>query len=65
MLTKLLKKFWVSGFKFTFPLLTRMFPNLYANTLATIQPMTAPSGNLFYTEHDDGTGSREETEAAD
>jgi hypothetical protein len=38
----------VGGFtKFIFPLLRRVFPNLIANEIVSVQPMTAPIGAVF------------------
>lgn len=41
--------------KFIFPILRRVFPNLIANDIATVQPMTAPVGAVFYLDHIYGT----------
>ena len=34
--------------KFVFPVLRRVWPNLIANEIVSIQPMTAPIGGIFY-----------------
>jgi hypothetical protein len=34
--------------KFIFPVLRRVFPNLIANEIVSVQPMTAPSGLIFF-----------------
>jgi major capsid protein Gp23 len=34
--------------KFIFPILRRVFPNLIANEIVSVQPMTAPVGAVFY-----------------
>lgn len=34
--------------KFIFPLLRRVFPNLIANDIVSVQPMTAPIGAIFF-----------------
>lgn len=34
--------------KFIFPVLRRVFPNLIANEIVSVQPMTAPVGAIFY-----------------
>jgi hypothetical protein len=39
----------VGGFqKFIFPILRRVFPNLLANEIVSVQPMNAPIGAIFY-----------------
>jgi hypothetical protein len=37
--------------KYIFPVLRRVFPNLIANEIVSIQPMTAPVGAVFYFEY--------------
>jgi len=37
-----------SYLKFVFPLLRRVWPNLIANEIVSVQPMTAPIGGVFY-----------------
>jgi len=37
--------------KFIFPVLTRVFPNLIANEIVSVQPMTAPQGAVFYLDY--------------
>jgi hypothetical protein len=37
--------------KFIFPVLRRVFPNLIANELVSVQPMTAPVGAVFYLDY--------------
>lgn len=37
--------------KFIFPLLRRVFPNLIANQLVSVQPLSAPVGAVFYYEY--------------
>lgn len=44
-----------SFLKFVFPLLRRVWPNLIANEIVSIQPMTAPVGGIFYYELKYGT----------
>lgn len=34
--------------KYVFPILRRLFPNLLAPQLVSVQPMSAPSGSVFY-----------------
>jgi hypothetical protein len=41
--------------KFIFPVLRRVFPNLIANELVSVQPMTAPVGAVFYLDYVYGT----------
>lgn len=41
--------------KFIFPLLRRVFPNLIANELVSVQPMTAPVGAVFFMDYIYGT----------
>lgn len=36
--------------KYVFPVLRRVFPNLIANEIVSVQPMTAPVGGIFYFE---------------
>lgn len=37
--------------KFIFPVLRRVFPNLIANEIVSVQPMTAPVGAIFYLDY--------------
>lgn len=37
--------------KYIFPLLRRVFPNLIANQIVSVQPMTAPVGGIFFYEY--------------
>lgn len=37
--------------KFIFPVLRRVFPNLIANEVVSVQPMTAPQGAVFYLDY--------------
>lgn len=37
--------------KFIFPILRRVFPNLIANEIVSVQPMTAPTGAVFYLDY--------------
>jgi len=37
--------------KFIFPVLRRVFPNLIANELVSVQPMTAPIGAVFFLDY--------------
>jgi hypothetical protein len=37
--------------KFIFPILRRVFPNLIANEVVSVQPMTAPIGAVFYLDY--------------
>lgn len=41
--------------KFIFPVLRRVFPNLIANEIVSVQPMTAPIGAIFYLDYIYGT----------
>lgn len=41
--------------KFIFPVLRRVFPNLIANEIVSVQPMTAPVGAVFYLDYVYGT----------
>jgi len=41
--------------KFVFPVLRRVFPNLIANEIVSVQPMTAPVGAIFYLDYIYGT----------
>jgi hypothetical protein len=41
--------------KFIFPVLSRVFPNLIANEIVSVQPMTAPQGAVFYLDYVYGT----------
>jgi len=42
----------------TFPVIKRVAPTLVAQQLVSIQPMTAPSGLLFYMDYAYGSGSQ-------
>ncbi|MFA4971368.1 MAG: hypothetical protein WC683_02060 [bacterium] len=46
--------------KYAFPVLRRVFPNLIANQLVSVQPMTSPVGGIFYYEkkYDDRKGTK-------
>jgi len=46
--------------KYVFPVLRRVFPNLIANQLVSVQPMTAPVGGIFFYEkkYDDRKGTK-------
>lgn len=41
--------------KFIFPVLRRVFPNLIANEVVSVQPMTAPIGAVFFLDYVYGT----------
>jgi len=41
--------------KFIFPVLRRVFPNLIANDIVSVQPMTAPIGAVFFLDYKYGT----------
>lgn len=41
--------------KFVFPVLRNVFPNLIANEIVSVQPMTAPHGAVFYLDYIYGT----------
>ncbi len=41
--------------KYIFPLVRRIWPNLIANEIVSVQPMTAPVGAVFYYEYKIGT----------
>jgi len=46
----------VEGYtKYIFPLIRRVWPNLIANEIASVQPMTAPIGAIFFLEYLHGT----------
>ena len=40
--------------KYIYPVLRRVFPNLIANEIVSVQPMTAPVGAVFYFEYKHG-----------
>ncbi len=46
--------------KYVFPILRRVFPNLIANQLVSVQPMTSPVSGIFFYEkkYDDRKGSK-------
>lgn len=46
--------------KYVFPVLRRVFPNLIANQLVSVQPMTSPIGGIFFYEkkYDDRKGTK-------
>lgn len=46
--------------KYVFPILRRVFPNLIANQLVSVQPMSGPVGGVFYYEkkYDDRKGTK-------
>jgi len=46
--------------KYVFPILRRVFPNLIANQLVSVQPMTSPVSGIFYYEkkYDDRKGTK-------
>lgn len=44
-----------SFLKFVFPVLRRVWPNLIANEIVSVQPMTAPIGGIFYFDMKYGT----------
>ena len=48
--------------KYIFPLLRRVFPNLIANELVSVQPMTAPVGLVFFLDYIYGTTKGATTE---
>ena len=41
--------------KFIFPVLRRVFPNLIANEIVSVQPMTAPVGAVFFFDYKYGS----------
>ncbi len=43
---------------FVFPAVTRLFGPLVAQDLVSIQPMTAPTGLVFYLDYTYGSGSK-------
>jgi hypothetical protein len=47
--------------KYIFPVLRRVFPNLIANELVSIQPMTGPVGAVFFFEYKHGKNKGETT----
>jgi len=50
--------------KFIFPVLRRVFPNLIANEIVSVQPMTAPVGAVFFLDYIYGTTKGATTEGA-
>ena len=45
--------------KYIFPVLRRVFPNLIANEIVSVQPMTAPVGAVFFFEYKHGKAKGE------
>jgi hypothetical protein len=43
--------------RFAFPIIRRTFPTLRAQQLVSIQPMSVPSGAIFYMDYTYGSGS--------
>ena len=50
--------------KFIFPVLRRVFPNLIANEIVSVQPMTAPIGAVFFLDYVYGSTKGGTTEGA-
>lgn len=50
--------------KFIFPVLRRVFPNLIANEIVSVQPMTAPVGAVFFLDYVYGSTKGATTEGA-
>lgn len=50
--------------KFIFPVLRRVFPNLIANEIVSVQPMTAPIGAVFFLDYVYGSTKGATTEGA-
>jgi hypothetical protein len=50
--------------KFIFPVLRRVFPNLIANEIVSVQPMTAPVGAVFFLDYVYGTTKGPTTQGA-
>jgi Straboviridae major head protein len=48
--------------KFIFPVLRRVFPNLIANEIVSVQPMTAPIGAVFFLDYIYGSSKGATTE---
>lgn len=48
--------------KFIFPVLRRVFPNLIANEIVSVQPMTAPVGAVFFADYVYGSSKGPTTE---
>lgn len=48
--------------KYIFPILRRVFPNLIANNIVSVQPMTAPIGGIFTYEHKYGASKGNATQ---
>jgi hypothetical protein len=48
--------------KFIFPVLRRVFPNLIANEIVSVQPMTAPVGAVFFLDYIYGTTKGQTTQ---
>ena len=47
--------------KYIFPVLRRVFPNLIANEIVSVQPMTAPVGAVFFFEYKHGKSKGQTT----
>jgi hypothetical protein len=47
--------------KYIFPVLRRVFPNLIANEIVSVQPMTAPVGAVFFFEYKHGRSKGQTT----
>lgn len=47
--------------KFIFPVLRRVFPNLIANEIVSVQPMTAPVGAVFFFDYKYGSNKGQTT----
>ena len=50
---KIAKKLYnrLMGERFALPLIRRIYPNLIANELVSVQPMKEPSGKIFYLDY--------------
>jgi hypothetical protein len=45
------KRLKIGFTKLSFPLVRRVYPNLIANEIVSVQPMTGPTGALFYLDY--------------
>ena len=43
--------------RFAFPLVRKVYPQALAHQLVSVQPMSMPSGNIFYMDYKYGSGS--------
>lgn len=44
--------YWLLNFSsFIFPIVRRVFPNLISNDIISVQPMSIPTGSIFYLDY--------------